>query len=624
MSLIIPSTKSFEPTTEGRVTVNDHRELIIPASLQPVGVEDDKDVERIWFEVPRFFDEDNDLSTFNMYINYINALGEPDLYRCFDSHVEGDKVVFSWLTDEHLYRANGVAKFKIKAAHADGRRWNSTIADLEILVGLNTEKTIIEQDYTFITQQFEKLDKLIEKVESGILRLDGANTQLETRIQQANATDTKLKATNTTANATNETLSQTNTSAEALLLESTTANTQLETRIQQANATEFTTKPEFEELKTVVLDEMVNLHGETWDLICDNLLLGRRAELYPLGTQFTVHNTVLNDDVVFEIIDYDNTENADGTQDEGILLRFVKCINGYMVDNWEAMYVAKQEMPAGTYHFFATKPYEENQNHPLGGNQSYQFTTTQPIPVGGIIMMYAGWQKPLVENKIEIWKDNLKSAKIETCTLSVGTGGTDLGTTDGLGELNHIDRFRFGNNNYAESGIRQWLNASGSGWWKPQNKWDVAPSYHNKDGLMGGFPEDFQRAICGVKRTLATNRIFENKPFMVNSSYSLENEKMFLLSRTELDYGQNNGVSEGKVLDKYRGLNNTEKVMYDSNGTARYDWTCSAGPWLASLVYSVYPSGDLYSNGACYGYAVSPACKIRKSRIAKNQATQGA
>ena len=165
---------------EERVTVTG-RVLNIPESLQTVGVKTDNKVERIYFELPRYFDGFNDFSEFNFYINYVNANGEGDVYYCDDLEIEDDNVVFSWLTKEKLYAKNGIAQFTVRAYHSDGRKWNTTIAQLNILDALETQEAVVEQDYDFINQQFEiirqhteKLNALIEQVKANTSNLDKA------------------------------------------------------------------------------------------------------------------------------------------------------------------------------------------------------------------------------------------------------------------------------------------------------------------------------------------------------------------------------------------------------------------------------------------------------------------
>lgn len=170
----------LDPLQEERVTVTG-RVLNIPESLQTVGVKTDNKVERIYFELPRYFDGFNDFSEFNFYINYVNANGDGDVYYCDDLEIEDDNVVFSWLTSEKLYAKNGTAQFVIRAMHSDGRKWNTTIAQLTILDGLETQEAVVEQDYDFINQQFEiirkhteKLNALIEQVKTNTTNLDKA------------------------------------------------------------------------------------------------------------------------------------------------------------------------------------------------------------------------------------------------------------------------------------------------------------------------------------------------------------------------------------------------------------------------------------------------------------------
>lgn len=196
--LVVPMI--LDPLQEERVTVTG-RVLNIPESLQTVGVKTDNKVERIYFELPRYFDGFNDFSEFNFYINYVNANGDGDVYYCDDLEIEDDNVVFSWLTKEKLYASKGTAQFTVRAMHSDGRKWNTTIAQLTILDGLETQEAVVEQDYDFINQQFEiikehteKLNALIEQVKANTTNLDNAiNTmgQAEWNGNQVRFTDGK-------------------------------------------------------------------------------------------------------------------------------------------------------------------------------------------------------------------------------------------------------------------------------------------------------------------------------------------------------------------------------------------------------------------------------------------------
>lgn len=158
---------------EPRVTINE-RVLDIPDELKTIGVENDNNVERIYFEIPRYFDEVNDLSEFNFYINYLNANQEPNQYHCTDLEVEGDNVVFSWLTSENVYAYRGIVRFIVYAVATDNRKWNTTVAELNVLEGLETEGQIIDNNPDIINElinlqeQFEEALDTIEQQQSTI------------------------------------------------------------------------------------------------------------------------------------------------------------------------------------------------------------------------------------------------------------------------------------------------------------------------------------------------------------------------------------------------------------------------------------------------------------------------
>ena len=152
---------------ESRVTINE-RILEIPEELKTIGVENDNNVERIYFEIPRYFDEVNDLSEFTVYINYLNANQEPNKYHCTDVEVEGDNIVFSWLTSEHVYSYRGTVRFIVYAVASDNRKWNSTVAELFVMEGLETEEQIIDNNPDII----DELINMKPQVEEALQRIN--------------------------------------------------------------------------------------------------------------------------------------------------------------------------------------------------------------------------------------------------------------------------------------------------------------------------------------------------------------------------------------------------------------------------------------------------------------------
>ena len=170
-----------DPEQESEISIDD-RIIIIPEELQVIGVQTDNNVERIYFSMPRFYDGTNDLSTFNLYVNYINALGNGNVYYIDDVDATEDTVSFSWLTSRHLYEAEGTVQFSIRAFHSDGRRWNTAIAEMEVLPGLVVTETIEEDDYDFINQQFEQLNELTKQVNDLISEVVSGQESLDANI----------------------------------------------------------------------------------------------------------------------------------------------------------------------------------------------------------------------------------------------------------------------------------------------------------------------------------------------------------------------------------------------------------------------------------------------------------
>lgn len=171
---------------EPRVTINE-RILEIPDELKTIGVENDNNVERIYFEIPRYFDEVNDLSEFTVYINYLNANQEPNKYHCTDVEVEGENIVFSWLTSEHVYSYRGTVRFIVYAVASDNRKWNSTVAELFVMEGLETEEQIIDNNPDII----DELINMKPQVEEALQRIDeqqGVIDQQQDTIEEQQST----------------------------------------------------------------------------------------------------------------------------------------------------------------------------------------------------------------------------------------------------------------------------------------------------------------------------------------------------------------------------------------------------------------------------------------------------
>lgn len=138
---------------------NDLRMIKIPSSVKNLGVENDDDVLRLDFRMPRYLGE-TDLSTFEIRINYLNANGEGDVYTVSDMQIVGDNLTFSWLVGPTAtaYKGNTTFNVCMKIVDSEGyiqKEYNTTIATLPVLEGLETEEGLVEY-YSDILEQWKR------------------------------------------------------------------------------------------------------------------------------------------------------------------------------------------------------------------------------------------------------------------------------------------------------------------------------------------------------------------------------------------------------------------------------------------------------------------------------------
>ena len=101
--------------------IHDDVQFIIDKDLRTVAVPDrgivagvlgDKDVNRINFQMDRYYNG-FDMSTFAIRVNYLNANGIPKYYDVTDLTVEGDTMYFTWLVGSEVTVAVGDVPFVV-------------------------------------------------------------------------------------------------------------------------------------------------------------------------------------------------------------------------------------------------------------------------------------------------------------------------------------------------------------------------------------------------------------------------------------------------------------------------------------------------------------------------------
>ena len=285
-------------------------------------------------------------------------------------------------------------------------------------------------------------------------------------------------------------------------------------------------------------------------------------------------------------------------------------LGGMMQDNTEALYYAETQLNAGTYNF--TIPAGWNDGY--GAGKTFQFTLTQNVPAGGVLMFPWSWQVQASTVKVSSYSSRTSTTAIETVSVTEGSGGTSLGTADGKStNLNHIQRSCYGSNNIKESALRQWLNSSATkgNFWTPQTKFDRPPSYANTlDGFLTTLPDDFKAVVKKRDRKVNTNSVFELND-TINSYYTLS-DKFWLASRFNVYGSEEVGsvATDDVFFDYYNGASNTDRIKYNSSGVARWWWLDTPHAGYAYGVRFVYTDGSLDYNIAYTSYGVAPACVI--------------
>ena len=138
------------------------RKITIPSRIKNLGVESDANVKRLYFKIQKQYGE-MDFTKADIRINYVNANGEGDTYAVKDKQVEGGTVTFSWLVRRSALKYKGDVCFIAcaKTSNTEGiveKEFNSTLATLPVLEGIETTQQIVQQYPDVIEQILKKLE----------------------------------------------------------------------------------------------------------------------------------------------------------------------------------------------------------------------------------------------------------------------------------------------------------------------------------------------------------------------------------------------------------------------------------------------------------------------------------
>lgn len=282
-------------------------------------------------------------------------------------------------------------------------------------------------------------------------------------------------------------------------------------------------------------------------------------------------------------------------------------------------------LPAGTYNVTI-----DHGNYwptvATGADGTYQFTTTQEIPIGGGIR-HSRIGDTNGETKDEILAGVfITYAADRTTTLennlatTEGNEGTNLGTATAndpqykVGDyINYTVRNAYGSSRWSKSFMRQWLNSDEATiTWTPMTIWS-----RPTDTLPEGFLHQIDPKLKAVLRKVRTRYAKS-----IADGYGYEDVEDYVKLTTILDvnFGNNNNIAEGPVnadgevtratpYSLYVGATNADRIKYQGT-SARYWLLSSARLQSVCDAYTVLVGGNIYLGIAYYPYGTVPSLFI--------------
>lgn len=403
------------------------------------------------------------------------------------------------------------------------------------------------------------------------------------------------------------------------------------TRTRYFNGTTWT---DFENSLSAKVDGMsdvissILVHGtQSWDTIQTIVRSGLAPQYYPVGT-LLYDNMDESTGKAFRVVGYDNffdeTLTGQGYSHSMTLLEEKLNYPSIQFDAPEAwLYLSYDGQPivSGQAYRFTIPNWDAS----YGGNKTYIFTATANVSKetaadagdgGQLTLAWAYQQNP---TSVSAYANNSSTTALFTANIAVWNGTDEcinLGTIklamsdadSTYGKLNHIHRARYGSNNYYQSGMRQWLNATtASDWWQPTTIFDRANGSRSTAGRLSTLNANMVAKIATPTITCITNNLFETG-FALNTQYTVK-DKIFLLTHTEVGLADNPNI--GSTLAYYVGATNSKRIKYKADNTAQHWWLRTPYPSYANNERTVGTSGALNVNSANNSNGAAAACIIQ-------------
>lgn len=419
----------------------------------------------------------------------------------------------------------------------------------------------------------------------------------------------------------------------------------------------------------VVEKQVANINLDNVDLrnIALDVVNGLAEDKYPVGTKLVIpwdrvdgEGGKTNYNPEWNIMHYEQVNFKDSADDEddktgnAMFLEWDKTIpDGFAFCIQQALQCfdgtdgAPNGLPAGTYCFKMKAPNGSSAFKSYWNGKYAKFVLTDAIPAGGTLRMtintwggsdttkfglimrtYGGYAQS--DGLINSYT---ASAPQDTQPSDATYLGEVWGEDVGYGKLNHPEACYYGDNTWATSDLRQWLNGDGADWWEKLTRYNIKPNIANTlQGFLTGLDSELKSMLKFVKvTTIGNNTRYPNQQFVTY-------DKVFLHSLNQsnitTDYGSQfdnegsrweyykklaQGVSSLDSLGRFK-IWNTYPILirYTINAptSAQYVFSRSASLGSAYYVYAVGTSGYCRGATAGYGYRCLPACVITGSESA--------
>lgn len=352
---------------------------------------------------------------------------------------------------------------------------------------------------------------------------------------------------------------------------------------------------------------------------------GNAPVVFPVGTQLV--NTYTGKDgkvydCPWDVVKTDDiAEGETGTTAPAMVLQMhYASLEDIQFSAYQAFFVVPEAgLVAGTYNVKMGLDWGTN----VKTGTSYQFTLTKNAPAGARLTgFYNAPDTAPTSWKVYVYKDQNKSELLETCNVSAGSAGTNLGTflAKPNGNLNGLHPVGYGDNRWYKSAYRQYLNsdAAAGAWWTPQDNWDMKPDQADTvPGFLSGFSDDFKAALTRTKVVTYGNTVTDDGSAVVTY------DKIFLPSLQEIYcspqvsgegtgywpyWKERTGAKTPQALWQTYPLRITRDLAQRTVG--RDVRLRSAYRGYGCYAFYVYSSGYVSYWGAVGAYRCAPACEM--------------